>query len=114
MVRSSEISAEDMRTIASLTSFGIERYMSDKAVVAEYGATPEILLQIWKLLSPHLTKTSVPHHMLWWLYNCKHYPTKGLLQKAIGVAALTSRKAMKPIKEAFLAIRNKVVSAYCE
>ena len=103
------VSIEGMRTIASLTSWGYENYITDDAVVTEYGATPEVLVTLWKLLLPHLPSSSRPHHMLWWLYLCKHYPTKNLLSKAIRVTAPTSRSAMEPVKKAFLAIRNKVV-----
>ena len=107
--KSIEISIEGMRSVAALISLGNGRYMSDKRVVAEFGATPEILLTLWLLLRPHLTKKSKVYHMFWWLYYCKHYPTKNLLEKALGVSAPTSRRAMEPMKKAFLAIRNKVV-----
>ena len=83
--------------------------MKDQAIVSEFGATPEILVALWDLLRPYLERVSEPCHMLWWLYNCKHYPTKSMLKKAIRVSAPTSRKYMKPIKEAFLKVRNKVV-----
>jgi hypothetical protein len=102
------ISAEEWRRIASQTSFGNGRHITDQTTVSQYGATPYILALLWKLLCPYLTN-SEPYHLLWWLFNCKHYPTKELLEKAIGVSAPTSRKAMKPIKEAFLRVRAKVV-----
>ena len=102
-----------MRSIASYTSYGVGRFMSDAHVVSEYGATPEILVLLWRLLYRHLPSTSEPHHMLWWLYNCKHYPTKTLLEKALRVSAPTSRKAMTPVKEGFLKIRHQVVSSPC-
>ena len=76
-------SIESVRSLASLTAYGIERYMKDSNIVHEFGATPAVLILLWKLLSPHLPKTSQPHHMLWWLYNCKHYPTKLMLEKAL-------------------------------
>jgi hypothetical protein len=108
-----EISIEEMRSLASVTSYGISRYMKDTSVQHEYGATPEVLVTIWKLLRPHLTKISEPHHMLWWLYNCKHYPLKQEFQYAMRVSPPTARKFMKPIKKAFLKIRNKVVRENC-
>lgn len=98
-----------MRSIASLTSYGISQYMKDAAGVAEYDATPEVLVLIWQLVGPHIPTTSESHHMLWWLYIYKHHLTKGPLQKALGVLAPTSRKAVKPFKESFLHIRNDVV-----
>ena len=98
-----------MRTTASLTSYGTGRHMRDEDVVSEYGATPEVLVTLWRLLCPHLTNSSLPHHMLWWLYNCKHYPTKSVLHKALRVSPPTVRKFTKPIKEGFLKIRDKVV-----
>ena len=110
---SDSISVDDMRINAALVSYGVNRHMKDRYVVAEFGATPEILVVLWKLLSRHLTRNSKPFHMLWWLYNCKHYPTKELLHKALRVSPPTSRKAMKPIKEAFVKIRHKVVRKFC-
>ena len=99
-----------MRNLASLATHGTVRNMTDECIVAEYGATPSVLLTLWKLLCCHLSKTSQPLHLRWWLYNCKHYPTKSLLlEKALCVSAPTSRKAMQPFKEAFLKIRVKVV-----
>ena len=99
-----------MQTIASLTSWGYENCITDNAVVTKYEATSEVLVTLWKLLLAHLPSSSRPHHMLWWLYLCKHYPTKNLLsKKAIRVSVPTSRGAMEPVKKAFLAIRNKVV-----
>ena len=106
---SAEISAEEMRNVAALVSYGIDRHMKDERVVNEFGATPEILVVLWKLLSVHLTEKSRPHHMLWWLYHCKHYLTKSELEKAIRKSAPTVRKAVAPIKVAFFLIRNKVV-----
>ena len=104
-----KITTDKMRSIASYTSYGVGRFMSDTHVVSEYGATPEILVLLWQLLYQYLPSTSEPHHMLWWLYNCKHYPTKKLLEKALRVLAPTSRKAMTPVKEGFLKIRHQVV-----
>jgi hypothetical protein len=105
----STMSVDDMISIASHTSYGVGRHMKNEVVVSEYGATPYILIELWKLLCPVLTTQSKPHHMLWWLYNCKHYPTKQLLHKALRVSPPTARKYMKTIKEAFLKIRHKVV-----
>ena len=102
-------SVDEIRSIAGYTSYGHSHYMKDQAIVSEYGATPEILVALWDLLRPYLEQVSEPQHMLWWLYNCKHYPTKLLLEKAIRVSAPTSRKYMEPIKKAFLKVRNKVV-----
>ena len=90
--------------LASQTSFGTATYMSNERVVSEYGATPEVLVQVWELLQPKLPTRCMPHHMLWWLYYCKHYPTKQLLEKALRVSAPTIRKDTKPFKEAFLQI----------
>jgi hypothetical protein len=104
-----KISVEKMRSFASMTSYGVDRYMKDSKVVSEYGATPYILCILWRLLCPHLPNSAEPYHMLWWLYLCKHYPTKEVLEKILGISAPTSRKAMKPLKEAFFQIRNKVV-----
>ena len=109
-MRYKAISVEKMRSLALITSCGLARYMKDANVVRKFGATPEVLIVIWKLLCPHLKEnSSEPQHMLWWLYNCKHYPTESGLEKAIGVSAPTYRKHMKPIKEAFVEIRNQVV-----
>lgn len=105
-----------MRSVASKTCYGDGgfRYMKDDKIVSEYGASPDVLVTLWKLLSPHLIESqSEPHHMLWWLYYCKHYPTKEELEKILGVSAPTSRKHMEPIKKGFFKIRNKVVSLYC-
>ena len=110
MVKYTKILIDEMRSLASMTSYGVDRPMKDTDVVSEYGATPVVLILLWKLLCPHLTSNSKPHHMLWWLYQCKHYPTKAILQKVLRVSAPTSRLAMAPIKEAFIKIRNKVVS----
>ena len=93
-----------MESIFSHTSFGNSRAMKDSYIVTEYGATLKILIELWNLLFPHLPSTAQPKHMLWWLYNCKHYPTKLVLEKALRVSAPTTRKAMKPFKEAFLKI----------
>ena len=103
------ISVEEFRSIAAYTSYGHSNYMKDEMIVYEYRATPEVLVTLWKILRPHLQPTSEPCHMLWWLYSCKHYPTKHLFQKAMRVSAPTSRKHMEPIKIAFLKVRNKVV-----
>ena len=106
----SKISVEEMRSIASLTAYGIARNMKDEIVTSEFGGTPEILVTLWKLIYNHLPPYSQPHHMLWWLYLCKHYSTKAVFEKALRVSAPTARKYMKPIKIACLRIRNKVVS----
>ena len=108
-MKASRLNVEYMRDLASLATHGNVQ-VSDEFIVAEYGATPFVLLTLWKLLRRHLPKTSQPLHMLWWLYSCKHYPTKSLLAKALRVSAPTARKArMAPFKEAFLKIRVKVV-----
>ena len=83
--------------------------MKDEVVAYEYGASPDILVTLWNLLHPHVKSTSEPQHMLWWLYNCKHYPTKQLFEKAMRVSSPTARKHMKPFKLAFLKIRNSIV-----
>jgi len=103
------ISTEEIRSIAAYTSYGHSNFMKDEMVAYEYGATPDVLATLWKILYPHLEPTSEPRHMLWWLYNCKHYPTKYLFQKAMRVCSPTSRKHMKPFKFAFLKVRNKVI-----
>ena len=110
MVKFKKISIEEMIRIASLTTFGVGRHMENTEIVEEFGATPEILILQWRLLCPVLPDSSKPHHLLWWLYHCKHYPTKKMFQKAMRVSPPTARKATKPIKEGFLQIRNKVVS----
>ena len=107
------ISIDDMRTIVSQTSFGTARYMKDELIISEYGATPEVLVQAWELIQPKIPRACQPHHMLWWLYNCKHYPTKQVLEKALRVSAPTIRRATKPIKEAFLQIQLQVVGFQC-
>ena len=107
---SEQITVNEMKTIVALTLYGTGRDMKDYAVVEEFGATPEVLVTLWRLLCRHLTKNSQPHHMLWWMYLCKHYPTKLVMHKALQVSPPTARKAMKPIKEAFLKIRTKVVN----
>ena len=109
-MKHSKITINEMVSIASKTSYGVGRHMKDKVIVAEYGATPDILIMLWKLLCPHLPKCSLVHHLLWWLYNCKHYPTKSVFEKAMRVSAPTAWKYMKPIKAAFLLIQVKVVS----
>ena len=109
-----EISSDFMRSVASQTCYGTKRYMKDNYIVAQYGATADVLVKLWKLLLPHLPSNSEPHHLLWWLYNCKHYPTKDALHKALGVSPPTARRWMGPIKVAFVKIRNKVVSGYYE
>ena len=103
------ISLDEMRVQISSTLYGVGRFIKDYAVVEEFGATPDVLVLIWELLRRHLTLNSKPHHLLWWLYNCKHYPTKTMLHKALRVSPPTARMAMRPIKEAFLVIRTKVV-----
>ena len=108
-MKASILNVEYMRDLASLATYGTFQTISNEYIVAEYGATPSVLLTLWELLRCHLPKTLQPLHLLWWLYNCKHYPTKSLLEKAIRVSAPTSRKAMAPFKEAFLKIRVKVV-----
>ena len=105
----SKITIDEMVAIASQTSYGIGRHMKNEDIVSEYGATPEILILLWKLLCPHLPISSHMHHLLWWLYLCKHYPTKKVFEKAMRVSSPTARKRMKPIKEAFLLICVKVV-----
>ena len=57
--------------------------MKDERIVSEYGATVKVLVLLWKQIRPHLASCSKLHHMLWWLYNCKHYPTKAMLEMAI-------------------------------
>ena len=98
------ISVDEMEEMVSCVLYGTSRPMKDDVVVSEYGATKEVLVQLWKLLYPHLPSSSRAHHMLWWLFNCKHYPTKLLLEKALKVSAPTIRKAMKPFKKVFLKI----------
>lgn len=105
----SEITIDEMIAIASKTLYGVERHIRNEKIVSEFGASPDILIQLWKLLCPRLTPRSEPHHMLWWLYLCKHYPTKGVLEKALRVSAPTFRKAVAPVKRGFFTIRNKVV-----
>ena len=107
---SEQITVNEMKTIVALTLYGTGRDMKDYAVVEEFGATPEVLVTLWRLLCRHLTKNSQPHHMLWWMYLCKHYLTKLVMHKALQVSPLTAQKAMNPIKEAFLKIQTKVVS----
>ena len=104
------ITPDEIRTTASLTLHGVGRYLKDYVIVEAFGATPEILVLLWELIRKHLSRNSKPHHMLWWMYQCKHYPTKLLLEKALQVSPPTARRAMKPVKEAFLLIRTKVVS----
>ena len=58
-----ELSTKDMRSLAALTSYGNIRYMKDAKVVSEYGATPEILAILWKILCARLTTDSKPYHM---------------------------------------------------
>jgi hypothetical protein len=109
-MKDSTISIEGMRSIASLTYYGDGRYMKDEQLVRIFGAAADVMCTLWRLIIPHLDSESEPHHMMWWLFNCKHYPTKELLQKAIGVSPPTARKFMRPIKKAIFAIRSKVVS----
>lgn len=111
------VSPIDIKRIASsLVSIYNQSYdISKHEMVSEFGATADILSDIWNafvILKKGLHKDSKPLHLLWWMYQVKQYPTKKQFRKYTRTDPTTTRKHMKRISKAFLRYSSNVVSSF--
>lgn len=54
--------------------------------MATFGAKPELMTQLWKMINPEATMPTgaKPLHMLWIFYFFKQYPTEEVLASSLG------------------------------
>ena len=83
----------------SLFLFGTVHHstMIDEKYVTDFGATPIMMVTVWKLLVHEgLPTTSLPLHLLWWLYLVRNYPTKRVTERMFKVCGTTYQKHLNP------------------